>query len=64
MKKSKRDITTLEAVLIVIVVILLTTTIWFASAWKSPQTRDSNIQIEVGEGETIEEAEQNKKPIN
>ena len=61
MKKSKRDITTLEAVLIVIVIILLTAAIWFASAWKSPQTRDSNIHGKSGDGTTIEEAENNAK---
>lgn len=62
MKKSKRDITTLEAVLIVTVVFLLTLTIWFAYMWQSPKTRDSNLHGDYGFGETLEEAEKNAKP--
>lgn len=62
MKNQKRDITTLEAVLIVIVAFLLTLTIWLAYMWQSPKTRDSNLHGETGDGTTIEEAEKNAKP--
>lgn len=62
MKKTKRDITTLEAVLIVFVAILLTITIWLAYVWQSPKTNDSNLHGDYGYGETLEEAEKNAKP--
>lgn len=62
MKRNKKDITTLEAVLIVIVVILLTLTIWVTYAWQSEKNQEPNFHGYIGGGSTIEEAEENMKP--
>ena len=62
MKKSKRDITTPEALLMIITILLATLLIWFTCTWKTPEKDTDIIHGEIGIGETIEEAEKNAKP--